>query len=60
MIQLIDFLLTCAVVWGPYIDYSSSAVGHECEMWQYLQCMFTSACGHIVYNNAFIRGYTWT
>ena len=51
------------VMQSLYVDYSSSAVGCTCSMWQAdiseayannVKCMYTSAPGHIVDCSEFI------
>ena len=53
---IVFFLLAYAVMWGPHVDYITSAVGHMCLMWQAdmfrgicqcCKCMYNSACGQI-------------
>ena len=50
---------------GPYVDYSTRVVEHMCEICRHIcleayagnmNCMFTSASGHIVGSIAFILG----
>ena len=66
--SLLIFVLICTVIWGLYVDYSRSAVGHMCDVvsifsWAYasnIECMYTSAPGHFISCSEFIWGiYTY-
>ena len=59
-------LVICTVMWGLYVDYSSSDMGHIHTVWQaYLfrlyannvKCVYTSIPGHIVDCSEFIWGH---
>ena len=44
------FLFIYAIIWGVYIDYSGSAVGHNFTMWQpYLLKDICQYCEMYVY-----------
>ena len=32
VINSYNFLLACSVIWGPYVDCSSNAGGHVCDV----------------------------
>ena len=32
--HFVVILLICTVIWSPYVDYSTSAVGHAYAVWQ--------------------------
>ena len=50
-------------MWGLYVDHSSYAVGHMCNLGGHIcseayannvKCMFTITCGHIIDCSEFI------
>ena len=64
MLQFTDFIDLCCM-WGLYLDFSRSAVGHLCTMWQAyfsgafasdVKCMYSSASGHTIDCSEFIWG----
>ena len=55
---MLFFTPMCVVMWGLYVHYTSSAVGHICSMWQAhlfrghyannVKSVYTSVPGHLL------------